>query len=408
VIMRRVLFLAFVLMGAGAYACDSFEEGNAAPPIDAGAAETSAPDVASDVASDVAAPCEGEPEWAYPGGPVPTVATCNDVSGVDLLTSAEHCGRCAHSCGAGGSCKDGLCEVKQEDPVFSVPGTIADGVLYYSHRPLFAANDVMRLAPGQAPVLLGTTDGDGGAEREILSLAVAGDALYVRTKQSLRRTSKTQASNALPELVTTLSNEETATMTLAPDGKLIVSAKSERRYDALTTTGQLTTLLPNVDFPLEAAFAKDRFVWMSQPFHYFGGSGSSVLRIREGGTDRVLLESAQPVGGLVIDGEQAFVIRNSSTGGSILAIDLKDGVQHSLFDGALTNVAYQLTLAVDATHVYWVKSLDGAGVNGEIWKRARCGGAAVRIASHGFIFVPQIVGDRIYFGANDGLYSLAK
>jgi hypothetical protein len=207
--------------------------------------------------------------------------------------------------------------------------------------------------------------------------------------------------------VVTLSSEQTSFAILAPDGKLIVSASSERRYDAVTTTGQVSPFITDIDHPLEAAFVGDRFVWMTEPFHYFA-TGSSFLRIREGGTDRVLFESAQNMGGLVIDGEQAFVIRNSSSGESILAIDLKDGKKHSHFDGALANASFQLVVAVDATHVYWVKSLEASGFQSELWKRARCGGAAVRIASHTFMLNPKIIGDRIYFGANDGLWSIAK
>jgi hypothetical protein len=403
----RALFLGVVVVTcAAAYACDSFEESNAPPPEadagDGGAGST-------DAAPDVVTPCDGEPEWAYPGGPVPTLAACNAAPGVDLLTSAEHCGRCSHSCGSDGTCKDGLCAPKREDTVISVPHRVADGALYYARRPgLGAADEVVRIVPGGTPLVLGKLDPDAGSDREIVSMAVASDGLYVRTKESLRRTSRTDASDAIPTLVATLSAEQTSFVTLAPDGRLIAAAASAKRYDAVTTTGEVSPFITGIDVPLEAAFAGDRFVWMSQPFHYFGGTGNSLLRIREGGTDRLLFDSAQNMGGLVIEGDQAFVIRNSSAGGSILAIDLKDGKQHSLFDGTLANAAFQLTLAVDATHVYWVKSVDPNGLQSELWKRARCGGAAVRIASHPFMLTPKLVGDHVYYGAGDGLWSVAK
>jgi hypothetical protein len=235
------------------------------------------------------------------------------------------------------------------------------------------------------------------------------DGVYARTKTALYRASRTEPSTGVPTFVTQLESADLAAMAIAPDGRVVISAKNQKRYDVVTPQGQASTYLAPADFPLEAGFAGERFVWLSQPFLYIA-PGNSVVRIRESGTDRILLDSTTPVGGLVIDGTEAFVMRSTSSGGSILAIDLAKGTQRPIFDGPLENSIIQLQLAVDATHVYWIKSLEKAfGSSGEIWKRARCGGgAAVRIASHPFIFRLAALGDRLYFGSDSGLFSVAK
>ncbi len=67
--------------------------------------------------------------------------------------------------------------------------------------------------------------------------------------------------------------------------------------------------------------------------------------------------------------------------GGVVRIDLGTGKAQDFFTQAHPYLSRDsLGLAVDATHVYRVRRTDGSSGQSELWKRAKCGGEAVRIA----------------------------
>ena len=82
------------------------------------------------------------------------------------------------------------------------------------------------------------------------------------------------------------------------------------------------------------------------------------------------------VGAIAVDGDEAFVTRYGDAG-AVLRIGLGDHRVTALWEGALPlgSTSFDLSVAVDATHVYWLRHNSGA--SSDVLKRARCGGATV-------------------------------
>lgn len=192
--MRGFVLAGIVFAAAAAYACDSFEESDVQPSADAGDDRAPVdPSDASDAGADRGATCEGEPEWVTTAS-AETTRTCGGGS-VDLLTDANHCGRCNHSCGAE-PCVAGTCAERKEDGDAAILAAVHAGAVYYVRRPggSFSAtpHELRRLVPGSAPVLLASLAadaGDAGGETKMLSASPSGDVVYVRTGKTIRRAS---------------------------------------------------------------------------------------------------------------------------------------------------------------------------------------------------------------------------
>lgn len=161
----------------------------------------------------------------------------------------------------------------------------------------------------------------------------------------------------------------------------------------------------DVEDPGETRFAGARYVWLQQKFVFLGGNASSV-HAKDGNLEKVFLESQDKIGGLAIDGNDLYVMRAGAPG-AIVHIDLATGATQPFFEGNLDNTIFSIALAVDATHVYWLRDPAQSGQL-EIWKRARCGGAAVRIGKHANAYRLGVLEDRLFIGAEDGLFSIAK
>lgn len=405
--MRGILSGTFVVLAIAAYACDSFEESTVTPPADAGDEGNSVPpdgSAPSDGSVDQIASCDGEPEWATTTSAQATV-TCDGAS-VSLLSDPKHCGRCDHSCG-GETCTNGTCGERKEDDIFSVPYVVKDGVLYYARRPAGLGHEVARIDPKGTKIVLGKLDVDSGDEKEVLGL-VASDALYVRTPTSLRKASLATPSDAVPAFFADLTNEiSIGVITLGPGGLIYAGAPNGSRIDAVFPDGGVSPFIAPAQHPGEMRMSGARHVWLTQPFLFFAG-GPSIVYVHENGSSKKIYESSDYVGGLAVDGDEAFVMRAATPAGAIMRLALPSLSTSPFLQDEFKNPFWQLVVAVDATHVYWLKSLDGLGLEAEIWKKARCGGAAVRIGRHPRANRLVPFGDRLYVGAEDGLWSIAK
>lgn len=399
--MRAFGFAALALAGTTMFfACDSFEESSTAN--DAGGATDTGIEPTSDASTgaDSTPGCNGEPEWKTTASGDP-MATCNGMT-VNLLTDSAHCGRCNHAC-APETCVEGTCVEHREDETLSIPSFAHEGALHYVSRPAGAGHRAMRLVPGKSAEVLAALDVDSG-EKEILAAAPGSDGLYVRTVSTLRRASLTTPSNAVPPVVATLSSEFVSALVAGPD-RVYAGANADNRIVQILPDGGVSMFIPAVH-PGELAISGNRFVWLSQPF-LFIAPGTVELHVQQGAIDAKPLESSSAMGGLSVIGDEAYVIRTGSPG-AIVRVDIASGTTTPIYTADFPNPATELATAVDESHVYWFKSLDGFGSVTEIWKRARCGGASVRIGKHAYPYKLVALGGRLYYGAPDGLWSIAK
>jgi hypothetical protein len=192
------------------------------------------------------------------------------------------------------------------------------------------------------------------------------------------------------------------------DDRVYVTTPSQNRIDQVFFDGGVQPFITGPEYLGETRLVGTRYFYFSQRFLYFLAGNASSLHMREGAVDKPLYDSQDKVGGLAaIDGDEMYVMRAGPTG-AIIRIDLKTGATQPFYEGDLDNHVFTMSVTVDATHVYWVKGTAGALATTEVWKRARCGGAAVRIAKHANVFRVLTLADRLYIGADDGLFSIAK
>jgi hypothetical protein len=216
-------------------------------------------------------------------------------------------------------------------------------------------------------------------------------------------------SGALPELVATLGAADGLSSVQAAADRVYVSVPNPGRVDQVYLDGGVEPFIASAPYVGETRLSGTRYFYFSQRFVYFPfNENASALRVRDGAMDDPLYASDDRVGGLGPmdpNEKELYVMRASATGGAIVRIDLETKATEPFYEGALDNSLFHMSVGFDATHVYWVK---GSGDATEVWKKARCGGAAVRIAKHKSVYRALPVGDRVFMGAEDGLYSIAK
>jgi hypothetical protein len=410
--MRGSVVAVFVALGVASYACDSFEEPDAQPSPDAGVDVAAANDAqgGSDAANDQAAACEGEPDWVTTASADP-MRVCNGVP-TNVLDTSAHCGRCDHSCGAE-QCAGGMCAEQKVDTATVILDGVRDGALYYSRRPggtfSTVGQELKRFVPGSAPLVLTSLEVDGGGtEKKILATSPGTDHVYLRTNTSLRRVSTTVPTTGLPEFVAPLSTTENVSSVTVADDRVYVTTPSQNRVDQIFFDGGIVPFITGPEYLGETRLVGTRYFYLSQRFLYFLAGTASSVHMREGTVDKTLYESQDKVGSVAaIDGNEMYVMR-AGPAGAIVRIDLATGATQPFYEGDLDNTIYSISVTLDATHVYWLKETAGSDATTEIWKRARCGGAAVRIGKHPKTFRLLTLGDRLYIGADDGLFSIAK
>jgi hypothetical protein len=421
-VTERARSLAALSLLAGlaiAAACSSFEESDdgPAPPDDAAATEVASPDAlpvdAGDASNaDAAVTCEPEPVWATSGdGGAPKTATCDGMMGVDLLTSKKHCGRCDHSC-SGDECKGGYCEPLKIDS-FTVTSllTVGGGAIYYLLSP---SNVIRRLVLGSAPTTVATFKFDAGGPDEVLvAAAIDGDTLWLRNRFKLFRTSITNGPMT-PDLVGPLPYD-TITSIVPFDGKLRITASSADGIGGrvlVVDTAGAPPYAPNdlVNpslFAGAAARAGTSYVWLEQPWASANPAPSRVRLRDSAGNNVVVHTDVGDLGGLAIDGDQAFSLRRGD-GGGVVKVDLITQVPTVVASDAIANSYANANVAVDATHVYWIRDLQN-NTHAAILKRARCGGESIVIAPDLYGARQLVsVGGRLVIGTYEGVAVLAK
>jgi len=405
-VRRRSLAAVFAVAGLGVVvACSTFESSDgASPDTDAGDGVAPPNDaLAGDVASDtgaVATPCDGEPVWVTPSSPVPT-ATCNGASGINLLNSTDHCGRCNHSCGAE-LCADGNCQARPED---TGPALLLgwDATAIYYARGLFPPTDIVRLVPGgQEPKVTLYTHTAPGDDGYVSAGAVSADKLWFRTRAGIHAIDKVAATDAASPPIATMPYDIGGTLAFYGD-RLLTQNNSTLNIDQVAPDGSVTPFISNAGYTYTTFGEPNRFVWVSQPF-IANKAGPSGLHVFAAGAARDLWTSDDALGGLAVSGNSAWVVRRGDAG-EVRAIDLVDGGGTTIHADSFHD---RLGVAVDTTHVFWMRERDD--LNGyEVWKQAHCGGEAVRIGSLGDVFAILPWNDgRLYAFGQYGLVSIAK
>lgn len=418
--MRRAPVMALLLVVAGASgavgACSDFGDEPATPPPDAGAPETASADTGLDAIADAgpdSGACVPGIPFATPDGGVPTTGVCDGTSGVDLLLSDAHCGRCNRACGTGSRCNGGECSLVVERP-FVADATISEGahVMGRVGDDLYFHEGYYRLLvrrPTGTMAVIEDFFGDA-ADFSLIFGSVGGapGSTYVRTRARLFRVDP----GALVSIGALPDNDHPDQVGVVP-GAVYTSRQSRiQRFDTATSA------VTEIEAPSShwvAAHGSAAY-WLEMPWNtVFQGtspaSGSTVRRADSGNVFTVHQSSAKLIELHAFSDALHFM--QIGTGGGIFRLP---------FDAVPTTVPERVAsddglggrfsgLAEDANDVYWIRpsTTEDPTVYGELWKRAKCGGAAVKLASR--LLLPDglaIVGARVYVGTNDGLVSVAR
>jgi hypothetical protein len=379
-----------------------------------GGDQGSASDAASnDATIDAAIQCRAEPEWATADGGVPDTATCDGTPGVSLLLSGDHCGRCDHGCG-GESCQGGLCAQKTEATLAGgceviLFGAVGDEVFYTGCSSFLGA-----LGPrGARPVAdLSGMRADSGEELSAEGVFGSATELFFAAGGHLFHVN---AEGVAQELANNLPGLGYDSMFAGTESILAYTTRAE--LVVLDKKGEVGKRFPS---PASHHIASSRsaIYWMEEPWNALaGGSDQTSPKTRilkTTGTDvAIVRDEAARLTGLVVADDGIYYARLGKPDGGIyrLPADATLASEPKLI-AADDGLTARTVIAVDATHVYWLRPHDNTD-DAEIVKRAKCGGATVTLIAP----LPQAalystslatLGDRVYF--HDGPYvrSVAK
>jgi hypothetical protein len=354
--------------------------------------------------------CVPEPVWAAPDGGLSQYATCSGQSGIDLFRSPEDCGRCGHSCGTD-PCVDGRCVAKvesMEPDNVDLLGAVGDD--------LFFATGYYRLSAvgaggGIQPVYDFTADAASPSFLDILGGVTGTPGLvYVRTRGFVFQLVGT----TLVSIASIPDNDVPEYVASTPSG-VFVSSKNEILEVAVGADAAVVqTPAPNSIYVTAHANA---VYWLEQPWNSQAGgdpdAGASLptllKRFVPGAATKLVHSDTAHLTGLVSLADGLYFMRLGAGGGVFfLPHDADLQAVPTLLasdDGLGERSTY---IAIDDSHVYWSRPTDDDRYQ-EIWKRAKCGGASVRIAGNVFFLKGLAVrGPRLYYGSGGELRSLAK
>lgn len=339
---------------------------------------------------------EAEMPWAEPDAGATQVA-CDGTLPVDLLVSRQHCGRCGRSCGEQ-TCVDGTCTPR--------PEAAADGILTRDEAALYlnAGNVIVRFEVGKTTAL-GSIPGPDDST----PVAASTDSafLFVRSRYRLYKTEKLAPAPFLG--ITPYATFDPWGGIAASGVELAVSSGSEGKIYAFDKNdGGRRTLVETTDTPRAIDVNGARMVWLEEPWLQQRPAGGAVKVDRNGAVSTLFADAGQ-LTSMVVSESDVYVARVQDDAGSIMRVglDASASVFSAEPEANLVNLSF---VAVDATHVYWTRVVEtSVRYYYDVVKRARCGGATVRLMSR--VYFPQglaVFGDRVYVSSNGQLLSVPR
>lgn len=410
---RAYAALWIAVAAAGAmWACSSFgDEDETPPPLE---------DASSDVivgeldGGDANEPCVPETPYAQPEGGVPINATCNGITGVNLLTSDEHCGKCGRSC-LPERCVDGECAPHDERAVVDLPAGAAEGahVLGKIGDAIYFREGwyrlVVRRGTGTFEVVHDFGVPEAGAPFIFGGVGGTPGNTFVRTRGKLYRV----GNSGLAPVADLFDNDRPDDVGVVP-GEVIIVNKSELQRVTIASG----VVLPAIPAPnsLYVVAQDNAAFWLEMPWNkdVGGGPGNDTTRLRKilGGTNALVTTFQHQVISLKAFSGGFLYFMQLGPGGGIfrLPAGATDKTPPELFAPDDQLGGRYADLAEDATHIYWTRSWRANDDRyAELWKRAKCGGVSVRLQERLFFGEGlAIVGKRIYIGTNGALVSLPK
>jgi hypothetical protein len=347
--------------------------------------------------------CEPEPAWAFPGGPAPTTATCGGIAGIDLLTTPKHCGRCDHDCG-GDPCAGGQCALRDVHRGAPAGPFGQDADFLYYHR----GSELHRVRADGTHEALGLIPFDPLADTVTAGIADE-ERVWVRTQSVLYGMPKVPGSGLA---IRTFPVDYQYRSRIASFGAFVYVTDPFlgliRQIDK--TTGETKELVRPAPSAYDAVSAGPRFLWLEQPW-FAGTAPTNRLVLREADVNREIYAYGGDAGGLAglaVDGDDAYVLNRGDDGGGVLHITLGTATATSFAAENVLNSVHNASVAVDATHVYWLLGENTSNYDAFIEKRARCGGEIARIgfAVGSYSVVP--FRERLFVFTYEGVFSLAK
>ena len=366
-----------------------------------------------------AEPCVAEPDWAEPGSTVPQYATCEGRPGVDLYSTTDDCGRCGHSCG-NDLCKGGRCETALEQDgagsTINVLGAINTDIYYARGYYLLDALGPLGTPRTIADLSTFFPDGSDQGFRYILGgitqragLGVVNPKTFVRTRAELF----SLASMTLTPIADLNDNDQPGRGLAATSDAVYVTTKSE--IVRVANGADAGAHADDAPKSIYMAAHDDTVYWLEQPWNESAGAapgtmGATLLKKRVGTTTSLVHTHPPQLTALVVGADGLYFMELGGSGGIVrLPYDATPTTNATRLagDSNLSEAAPFLT--TDASYVYWMSTKMVSGnVYGEIWKRAKCGGAKIRLGEAPFPHGFAERGTRLYFGSDQELRSIAK
>lgn len=354
--------------------------------------------------------CVPEPEWAAPDGGAGQYATCSGQSGIDLFSSQDDCGKCGHACGLE-KCVDGRCVAKVEamwPDGIDLLGAVGDDLFFasgYYRLSAVGADGGIRLVDDST----GTVDADQAVFHILGGVTGTPGLVYVRTRGFVFQLIGTTlvALSSIPD------NDVPERVASTPSG-VFVTSKSEIFEVALGADAAVAqTPAPKSIYVTAHGNA---VYWLEQPWSSAAGgdpeAGASLPTLLKqflpGSPTKLVHTETAHLTGLVSLSDGLYFMRLGVGGGVFrLPHDADLNALPALVasdEGLGERSPY---IAGDDSYVYWSRPTDDDRFQ-EIWKRAKCGGASIRVGTVYYLRGLAVRGGRLFYGSAGELRSLAK
>ncbi len=372
---------------------------------DAADATTLPSDASEAATADTGPLCLPDPPSAGTDAGVSQYADCGTEAGVDLLSRDDHCGRCDHAC-AFGHCNGGYCDRmalaglpdQESRAVF-----VEDGYVYWvsgytlQRAPVGAAAG----AGGEVVAVHDVPDGsDPNGDQVLLEAVSSPDRFWIRERGSVA--SVRRDGGDWQELTAVHAGH----IALEP-GDLAYTDLNGSRVARSAFDGSVTAFAAEPFVLRTLVRTRTSLYWVTAPDAPEAGGGQ--VKAAEQGPRLVVDDAGRPLA-IATDGEDVYW--GDSLTGRIYR--LPASAQHGdapILVAEVPEVPIVTSIAVDATHVYWLAQDVPFASNSVLFRRAKCGKGAVTIVQPLIYSVDTLLapdGPALFFTADRSIVRVSK
>jgi hypothetical protein len=296
-----------------------------------------------------------------------------------LLESEDHCGRCDHSCGGAG-CAGGRCNPREEASVrggceLNLLGALGDDVYYTACQTLLGA--IGRTLP--------VADlSDERADAGFTDLTVSGVAgsrtdLYFKASTRLFHVG---GDGVLQELARNLPGDYNTRFTGTDQ---LLAYPTPTQLILLDKTGAVRKPIDSAS-PADIVSSDNVLYWMEETWNPLahGQDGPNpqtrIKKTSDGSNVAIVRDEAARLTALTAADDGLYYAKLGAGGGIYRLPPKADITTTSELIAPDDGLSEKVAIAIDQTHVYWMRPL-GTNGDAEIVKRAKCGGATVTVLS---------------------------